>query len=257
MYFDVSADAYDRFMGRFSGPLAARFADAADVRADQRAADVGCGPGALTAELVRRLGPDAVVAVDPSEPFTAAVRERLPGVTVLEGVAEALPLADDVVDRALAQLVVAFMADPGRGVAEMVRVTRPGGVVGACAWDHAGGGSPLSTFWRAVHDLTPDARGEAALTGSREGDLVTLLEEAGLADVAGSLLTVRVRFASVDEWWEPFTFGVGPPGAYVATFDDAAREALRERCAALLPDPPFEVDASAWCAVGRVPGPGV
>ncbi len=250
MSFDVSAEAYGRFMGRFSEPLAAHLADAADVRAGQHALDVGCGPGALTAELVRRLGRDHVLAVDPSEPFVAAARARFPDVAVLEGVAEALPLADDVVDRALAQLVVHFMRDPVRGIAEMARVTRAGGLVAACVWDHAGSGSPLATFWRAVRELDPGARDEAALPGTREGQLVELFAAAGLTDVAGSRLEVTVRFATLEEWWEPFTLGVGPAGAHVATLDDEHRQALLRRCAALLPPAPFELAAGAWCAVG-------
>src|SRR5690348_13993487 len=103
-------------MGRYSVPLAPRLADLARVAAGQRALDVGCGPGALTAELVRRLGPDAVSAVDPSEPFVAAAQERHPGVSVQRAAAEDLPFADDAFDAALAQLVVHFMADPVGGL---------------------------------------------------------------------------------------------------------------------------------------------
>lgn len=251
MTFDVTAVAYGRFMGRFSEPLAPGLADAADVAPGQRAVDVGCGPGALTAELVGRLGAGAVLALDPSEPFTLAARDRFPGTPVLRSVAEALPLADHVVDRALAQLVVHFMKHPVRGIGEMRRVTRPGGVVAASVWDHAGGGGPLATFWRAVHELDPDAAGERTLPGTREGHLAELFVEAGLHDVVESTLEVTVPFGSSEEWWEPFTLGVGPAGAYVARLDDAGRDALRERCVALLPQPPFEVRAVAWCAVGR------
>ena len=131
MSFDVSADAYTRFMGRYSEPLAALFADLAGVRRGQRVLDVGCGPGALTAELAGRLGAGAVCAVDPSQPFAAAVAERLPGVEVSVAAAERLPFPAGVFDAALAQLVVHFMADPVAGLREMGRVTRPGGVVAA------------------------------------------------------------------------------------------------------------------------------
>ena len=117
---------------------------------------MGCGPGALTAELVRRLGPAHVAAIDPSASFVAAARERFPEVDVREGRAERLPFPDASFDVALAQLVVHFMTDPVAGLAEMGRVTRPGGPVGACVWDHAGGAGPLSLFWRAVHDLDPE-----------------------------------------------------------------------------------------------------
>ena len=167
--FDVSADAYARFMGRWADPLAVVFAAYAGVRAGQRALDVGCGPGALTALLVERLGAEAVSAVDPSASFVAATRARLPGVDVRTGVAEDLPYDDDSVDVALAQLVVHFMADPVAGLTEMRRVTRPGGVVAATVWDHAGLSGPLATFWQAVRELDPAAPGEADLPGTRDG----------------------------------------------------------------------------------------
>src|SRR5579864_9101389 len=149
MSFEVSADAYTRFMARFSEPLAVQFADLAKVGAgSQRALDVGCGPGALSAELVRRLG--SICAVDPSEPFVAAAQDRLPEADVRHASAEELPFDDDSFDVTLAQLVVQFMTDPVAGLREMARVTRPGGVVGACVWDHAGGKGPLTAFWQAV-----------------------------------------------------------------------------------------------------------
>ena len=174
MGFDVTPEVYFRFMGRFSEPLAARFAAALDIPAGARALDVGCGPGALTAQLVARLGVDAVTAVDPSESFVAAARARFPGLRVPAGVAESLPLPDDSVDLTVAQLVVHFLPDPVAGLTEMARVTRPGGVVAANVWDHAGNGGPLDAFWRAAHDLDPTAPGEAALPGTREGHLAEL-----------------------------------------------------------------------------------
>jgi len=130
--FTVAADAYDRFMGRYSVPLAPRFADFGEVANGQRVLDVGCGPGALTTELVRRLGDAAVTAVDPSEPFVAAARERQPGVRVERASAEHLPFRDRGFDAALAQLVVHFMTDAVAGLREMARVTRRDGVVAAC-----------------------------------------------------------------------------------------------------------------------------
>src|SRR5687767_10675105 len=102
-------------MGRFSEPLAPAFVDLVDLEAVSRVLDVGCGPGVLTQVLVDRLGTDAVAAVDPSAPFVAAARSRLPGVEIEVASAEALPYADDSFDAALAQLVVHFMADPVQG----------------------------------------------------------------------------------------------------------------------------------------------
>jgi SAM-dependent methyltransferase len=252
MSFDVGASAYDRFMGRFSRPLAARFVDLVGAGAGQRALDVGCGTGALTEELVARLGSSAVSAIDPSEQLVAAVRSRLPDLDARRGVAEALPFDNDSFDLTMAQLVVHFMSDPRAGLVEMARVTRPEGLVAACVWDHAGGSGPLSVFWHAVRDLDPAAPDESDLAGAREGQLVTLFEQAGLRLVEPATLTVRAHFDTFSDWWEPFTFGVGPAGSYVPALDPARRDALRTHCAELLPEAPFEFDASAWTALGRV-----
>jgi ubiquinone/menaquinone biosynthesis C-methylase UbiE len=245
--FDVTADAYARFMGRFSAPLAERFVDLLAPRPGPRALDVGCGPGALTAPLVGLLGVDAVAAVDPSEPFVASVRAALPGLDVRTAAAERLPFDDDGFDLALAQLVVHFMADPVAGLREMARVTRPGGTVAASVWDHSSGRGPLSTFWAAVTELDPGARDESGLAGVREGHLAALCDEAGLHEVQPEVLSVRVGFTDFEDWWAPYTLGVGPAGAYVARLGPDRREELRARCAQRLPDGPFEIEASAWC----------
>ena len=251
MSFAVGADAYDRFMGRYSGPLAAPFADFAGVASGQRALDVGCGPGALTVELVGRLGADGVTAVDPTEAFVAAAQERNPGVDIRRATAEELPFDDDAFDATLAQLVVHFMADPVAGLAEMGRVTRTSGVVAACVWDHAGGGGPLSAFWEAAHAFDRDVHDESQLAGAREGHLGELFEAAGLREVAESSVSVSVEHASFEEWWEPYTLGVGPAGVYVAGLDPERQAELRERCREQLPDGPFVATARAWSARGR------
>ena len=253
MTFDVTADAYARFMGRFSTPLADRFLDLVGPHEGDHALDVGCGPGALTTVLVERLGDDHVAAIDPSAPFVASLRERLPTVDVRRGGAEDLPFDDDSFDLALAQLVVHFMRDPVAGLREMARVTRPGGTVAAAVWDHAGGHGPLTPFWQAVAEIHPGARNESGLAGAREGDLVALFGSAGMTGVEPSSLTVRVGFDSFEEWWEPYTFGVGPAGAYVAGLDDTRRAELRDVCARRLPAGPFALDASAWCARAIIP----
>jgi SAM-dependent methyltransferase len=249
--FVVAADSYDRFMGRYSAPLAPLFADFVGIAKGQRALDVGCGPGALTAELVARLGADAVLAVDPSEPFVAAARERHPGVDVRQAAAEALPFPDGSFEAALAQLVVHFMADPVAGLREMSRVTRVGGVVAACVWNLAGGRAPLSPVWTAAHELDPDVEDESGLAGAREGHLGELLREAGLRDVEEGVLSVEVEHPTFEDWWEPFTLGVGPAGAYVGGLAAERRAALRDRCRELLPPAPFVLGAEAWVARGR------
>jgi SAM-dependent methyltransferase len=248
--FAVDAEAYDRFMGRYSTLLAPQFADLAGVGAGQRVLDVGCGPGALTSELVERLGATEVSAVDPSEQFVTAARERHPGVDVGQAAAEDLPFADGEFDAALAQLVVHFMADPVRGLAEMARVTRAHGVVAACVWDHAGEQTPLAPFWQAVHEVDSDALDESGLAGGREGHLAELFGEAGLREVEETALPVRLEHATFEEWWEPFTLGVGPAGSYVAALDSAQQAELRERCRQRLPQAPFTLPARAWSARG-------
>ena len=250
MSFAVAPDAYDRFMGRYSVPLAPKLADFASVAAGQHVLDVGCGPGALTTELVRRLGPAAVSAVDPSEPFVAAARERHPGVSVQRAAAEDLPFGDEAFDAALAQLVVHFMADPVAGLREMARVTRVDGVVAACVWDHAGGQGPLSLFWEAARRLDPGAADESKLAGAREGHLAELFRAAGLWEVEESVLSVSVEHQSFEEWWEPFELGVGLAGAYLAGLDEERQAELRELCRELLPAAPFAPPARAWAARG-------
>ena len=251
MTFAVAAEAYDRFMGRYSTQLAPAFADFAGVEAGQRVLDVGCGPGALTAELVRRLGPQAVSAVDPSEPFVAAARERHPGVDVLLAAAEDLPHGDGAFDAALSQLVVHFMSDPVAGLAEMARVTRPDGVVAGCVWDLAGGRAPISPFWRAARELDPGAHDESGLPGARAGHLAELLEAAGVRDVEEAEVAASVEHETFEDWWEPFTFGVGPAGAYATSLDESGLAELRERCRQLLPEAPFTLTSVAWAARGR------
>ena len=251
MSFAVAAEAYDRFMGRYSSPLAPLFADFARVSEGQAVLDVGCGPGALTEELVGRVGGAAVTAVDPSEPFVSAIEERHPDVTARLAPAEELPFEEASFDAALAQLVVHFMRDPVAGLREMARVTRDRGVVAASVWDHGSGRGPLSVYWEVVRELDPGARDESELAGAQEGNLTVLFEQSGLHEVEEMALTVSVEHPTFEEWWEPYTLGVGPAGAYVSGLAAEQRTELRERCRARLPEPPFVIEARAWCARGR------
>ncbi|RZT92573.1 class I SAM-dependent methyltransferase [Rivibacter subsaxonicus] len=250
MSFDVAADAYDGFMGRYSRLLSSQMVDLASVCAGQRILDVGCGTGALTSELVARFGPAAVAAVDPSEPFVAATRERHPGVDVRRSVAEQLPFPDSAFDATLAQLVVHFMKDPVAGLTEMGRVTRRDGVVAACVWDHGGGEGPLRIFWDAARTLNPEIDDESHLPGARKGHLAELLEAAGLREIEATALSVTLEHPTFDAWWEPFTRGVGPAGAYLASLDADQGTRLREDCRRRVPSEPFTVTAIAWAARG-------
>lgn len=250
--FDVAGEAYDRFMGRYSGPLAHRLADWLDVTPGQRAIDVGCGPGALTGELVDRLGADRVSAVDPSEPFVEACRERHPGVDVRQGVAESLPYEDHTFDVAASNLVVHFLQDAVAGMAEMARVTRPGCRIGATVWDLAGNRAPMAPVWAAIADLGLPDTGAGPLPGGAPGELDLILAAAGLTDVEGIELEVTLTHPTFEEWWMPFQRGVGPVGVAIAGLDPSVRARLEDALRDRLGPGPFDITATAFAVRGRV-----
>ena len=250
MSFDVAAEAYDSFMGRYSRLLSAPLADLASVGSGQRVLDVGCGTGALTAELAGRVGLDAVAAVDPSEPFVGAMRARYSGLDVRRAPAEALPFTDGEFDVALAQLVVHFMKEPIIGLREMRRVTRQDGVVAACVWDHAGGRGPLRLFWDAARSLDPLVDDESGRPGTRQGHLAELFEAAGLREIETTELSVTLEHSTFESWWDPFTHGVGPAGAYLASLAADRRAELLAACERRATSEPLTVTAVAWAARG-------
>jgi SAM-dependent methyltransferase len=246
--FDVPAEAYARYMGRYSEPLAKVFAGFAGVGVGDKVLDVGCGPGALTAHLLSE-GAEAA-AIDPSPPFVDAIRVRFPDIDVRSGTAEELPYDTGAFDAALAQLVVPFMADPVVGIRQMARVTRSGGVIAACAWDGPTGA--LAPFWSVVHTIDPEAQDEALLSGARMGHLTELFDAAGLREVEEASIAVEVVHPTFEEWWEPYTYGVGPAGDYVQRLDDDGRVRLESVAREHLGSGPFTVTAKAWAARGTV-----
>jgi len=255
--FDVSADAYVRFMGRFSSVLAGPFADVGlrGVPSSAAVLDVGCGPGMLTAELARRQGESRVSAVDPEQGFAEATAAAFPASDVHQAPAEHLPFTDGSFGATLAQLVVQFMSDPVAGLAEMARVTAAGGRVSACVWDFGGGTGALSGFWRTAMRTDPDATGEGERPGTTAGDLTRLFTLAGLRDVQESVLTVAIDFPTFEDWWQPFTLGVGPAGVYVASLDAAGRARLEADLRSEYGDGPFTIHAGALTATGTVAAP--
>lgn len=248
MAFNVGADAYDRFMGRYAVQLAPQMADLAGIQQGQKVVDVGCGPGALTAELVGR-GAD-VSAVDPSPPFVEAAKKRYPDADVRQATAEELPFEDGEFDAALAQLVVHFMADPLRGIQEMARVTRDGGVIAASVWDLVGGQAPLSPYWQAARELDPQVQGENMRIAG-EGQVQELFTRAGLKDVTETALPVHLNHETFEEWWQPFTLGVGPAGQHYQQLDADAQAALEQRLREQLGEP-VRLETRAWTARGIV-----
>jgi ubiquinone/menaquinone biosynthesis C-methylase UbiE len=254
MTFVAPAGSYDRYMGRYSRRLAPLFADFADVRPGMRALDVGCGPGALTECLAKRLGAERVAAADPSEPFVEACAARVPGADIRRASAETVPWAADSFDAVLSQLVVNFMDDPPRGIREMRRIARKQGVVAACTWDYAEGMEMLATFWDAAVALDPAAPAEGKrMRFGKPDELRGLWLDAGLDDVSTDVMEVTERYESFDDYWNPFTAGVGPGGAYCTSLSSGAQGALRDECRRRLGDPAgaFELQARAWAVRGR------
>jgi len=255
--FRATADAYDRHIGRYGGALARALIEAAGLAPGDRALDVGCGPGALTSELVALLGAERVAAVDPSAPFVEACRERLPGVRVELAAAERLPFADGAFDCALAQLVVNFMTDPPAGVRELRRVTRPGGTVAAAVWDYAGEMTILRRFWDAAVALDPSAedRDEGrSMPFCMPAELGDLWASAGLADVRVAPVVVAAGYDGFEDLWQPLELGVAPSGAYAISLPPERRSALKRELRRRLGagDGPFRLTARAWVATGRV-----
>lgn len=248
----MAGDAYDRFMGRYSRPLALALVDWLGPDPGSRVVDVGCGPGALTGVLVDRLGAEHVAAADPTAPFVEACRERNPGVDVRRAPAEDLPFDDGSFDVAAANLVVHFMADPVAGLTEMARVTRPGGRLAATVWDIHGRRTPMEPVWRGLDVVDPTRPDEGVSAGARRGATDELMARAGLRDVSGTELAVTVTHPSFEEWWEPYLHGVGPVGDAVAALDDRRRAQLEEVLRDDLGDGPFELTAVAFAVRGRV-----
>lgn len=257
--FQVEGATYDRFMGRYSRLLAPLFADFADVGPGLDVVDVGCGPGALTTELVARTGAERVRAVDPSPSFVAACAARHPGVDVLRGGAEQLPVADATADRVVSQLVLHFVSDAAAAAREFARVLRPGGLAAACVWDFAEGMQLLRLFWDAALAVAPGAPDEArTLRFGEAGEIPALLTAAGFVDVDERELVVTSAYEDLDELWDGLLGGVGPAGAWLVAQDEALRTAVRRELSSRLGDPTggFELTAVARAGRGRWPGEG-
>jgi len=256
MTFDVPGDAYDRLIGRYSVSLAPLFADFAGVEPGMRVLDVGAGPGALAAELARRLGAERVSAADSSEAFVAACRARVPGVDVRLAVAEELPWEDGSFAAALSQLVINFMKDAELGTRQMSRVVHAGGIVAACTLDRGEGVQMLHVVAESARALDLASPDDGPANRYRKPDeLDGLWRRAGLVDVETAPLVVEAGYEGFDDFWAGFLTGIGPDSAYVVSFDAERQDALREECRRRLGSPTgrFTLEALVWAVRGRVP----
>ena len=252
------ADAYERYIGRWSARVAVRFVTWLDMPPHLRWLDVGCGTGALTRAVLEAADPQLVTGIEPAAAFAARARDAVAGrpARVTVGDARALPLPDDSVDVVVSGLVLNFVPDPAVALAEAVRVTAPGGTVAAYVWDYAEGMQLIRWFWDAAGDLDPAA---AALDEGvrfplcRPQPLHDLWTAAGLADVGVEPVVIDTPFADFDDYWTPFLGAVGPAPGYLATLpaDRRAqlRELLRTRMAAIGTS---TMDARAWAVRGRI-----
>ena len=254
-------DAYERFMGRWSARMAPELVRWAGVRDGEVVLDVGSGTGALAAAVVTAAPSSRVTGIDPAGAYVAFAQGRGLGdrVRFEVGDAQHLGYADRSFDRTLSLLVLNFIPDADRALAEMIRVTRHGGTVAAAIWDYGDGMEMLRVFWDEAIALDPgmEPRDERRMPLCRKGELAALWRAHRLQDVVESDLTIETRFSSFDDYWAPFLGGQGPAGSHTTGLADENRvllcERLRRRLLAGRPDGPITLRARAWVVRGTVP----
>ncbi len=255
-----SADSYERFVGRWSRLVAGDFIRWLDAPPGAIWVDVGCGTGALSNEIGQTASPERVDGIDPSGAFLqqAAANFDGPMFSFRVGDALGLPQTNSTYDVAVSALVLNFLADPARGVEEMMRVTKPRGIVGSYVWDYAADMQMLRYFWDAVVELDPSAREldeGVRFPLARPERLTSLWRHAGLSDVETTAIDVPTRFADFDDYWGPFLGGQGPAPGYNVSLSPGKQRDLRDLLATRLPsatDGSIELMARAWAVKGRV-----
>lgn len=253
------ADAYERYMGRWSRQVAPPFLRWLAPQSALRWLDVGCGTGALCAAILARCAPTSVVGIDPSEGFLRKAHEQLGERVRLEcAAADALRLPDGAVDVTVSALMLNFAPDADAAVREMRRVTADGGIVAAYVWDYTGRMDLIRSYWDAARELDPTVQSQdtgARVAICRPEALAALFERGGLADVTTQGIEIALPFVNFDDFWQPFLGGQGPAPAHAMSLPEAARERLREMLRERLPpraDGSIELGARAWAVRGVV-----
>ncbi|MFC3893978.1 class I SAM-dependent methyltransferase [Lentzea rhizosphaerae] len=243
-------DAYERYVGRWSRPVAVEFLKWLDVPPGRTWLDVGCGTGALSETVLAHAEPASVTGVDPSAAFLELARQRVSGATFELG--NAMDLGDRAVDVVVSGLVLTFVPDVPRAVAEFARV---GAYVGSYLWDYTSGMQMMRLFWDAAKDVDPAAASEDE--GLRFGEvsapdpLRMFWRDAGLRDVEARAIVVPTVFRDFDDFWNPFEGGTGAAPAYAATLPAEQRGAIRDLLRSRLPQAgPIELTARAWAVRG-------
>ena len=257
------AAGYEQLMGRWSQKLAPLFIDFAGLADGEKILDVGCGTGSLTFALARSAGLGEIAAIDYSPVFVreTARRNSDPRIKILQADACALPFEDGRFDRAMALLVLHFVPEAGKAVAEMRRVVRSGGVVAAVVWDHLGGMPGMRMMIDTVAALGEagrQMRGRYCFQPMmRPGEMKQTFVEQGLTDVGETEPMIRMDYQDFDDYWAPIAAGEGPLGKFVASLDPAERArtdaAIRDAYEAGQPDGPRSFANVAWACRGLVP----
>jgi SAM-dependent methyltransferase len=257
----ASPEGYERNMGRWSARLAPMFLDFLGLKKGAAVLDVGCGTGALAQAVLKREDSATITGIDPAESLVEYCKSRFASerAQFKSASAEKLPYPDGTFDYTLALLVFSFVHEADRSAREMRRVTRPGGIVGACAW-HAEGLSMDRVFFEEAGTLDAAARSKAERLRrlSREGQLEALWTKIGLREVNEVHIDMDMEFQSFDDYWIPLTEGAGPVKAYASDLTPHQREMLREKLVRRLvgdrADGPFKLSARALAVKGRLPG---
>lgn len=253
---------YEAYIGRWSRLVAREFVSWLGAPPDRTWLDVGCGTGALGEVIVASAAPAAVLGIDRSEGFVAHARAHVADdrLTFQVGDAQALPVPSDAFDVVVSGLVLNFVPEPSRMVAEMVRAGRPGSLVALYVWDYAGGMELMRCFWDAARALDPGAAAldEAARFPTCAPEpLESLFAERRLSRITSRAIEVPTRFRDFDDLWSPFLGGQGPAPSYAMSLPEDRREAVREAIRGAVPlaaDGSIRLRARAWAVRGYKPG---